>query len=100
MAGVIDKNGVQWERCNSCGCFTRMSTMEYEEPCSKYRFGRDLCRFCATAIRVCRNHPGKEAEWVELHRASHIGIPGEEHLIKFWVEVNAVLPIVLRERGE
>lgn len=50
MSGVIDKAGVQWERCNECGAFTRISSLWYEERSSKYTCGRDLCSNCVEKL--------------------------------------------------
>ena len=50
MAGVIDENGIQWERCNCCGRFVRLEDdMGYEYPSAKHPYGRDLCVNCVDA---------------------------------------------------
>lgn len=46
MSGVIDENGVQWERCNSCSNFVRFDLLFFEQPSERYEFGRDLCEDC------------------------------------------------------
>jgi NAD-dependent SIR2 family protein deacetylase len=52
MSGVIDENGVQWERCNGCGKHVRLDDLGYEKPSKKFPYGRDLCVECAdTFIR-------------------------------------------------
>lgn len=38
MAGVIDSNGQQWERCNVCCEFVPIQTLLYD--------GRDICPAC------------------------------------------------------
>ena len=50
MSGVIDEDGVQWERCNRCAGFTRFENLCYEEPTDEFRFGRDLCEDCVNAM--------------------------------------------------
>lgn len=43
------------------------------------------------ADNVVRHHPKNPLEWCELHRASHIGIAGEEAIMAHWVNVAAEL---------
>ena len=45
--GVIDDNGIQWEKCNSCGEFTKMNLLHYEQPSLLFKYGRDLCNICS-----------------------------------------------------
>lgn len=47
MAGVIDDDGIQWERCNACTNWTRLQDMHYQFPGGDYPYGRDLCTACA-----------------------------------------------------
>jgi hypothetical protein len=47
MSGVVDKNGVQWERCNGCAGWVNINQLRYEKPSEKYQYGRDLCPRCA-----------------------------------------------------
>jgi len=46
MAGVIDKNGQQWERCNKCGKWVKFEKLKYGEKTIEFPFGRDLCSNC------------------------------------------------------
>jgi hypothetical protein len=46
MSGVIDEDGQQWERCNGCARFVRFEELKYEQPTTRFRYGRDLCRAC------------------------------------------------------
>lgn len=46
MCGVIDENGVQWERCNVCSNWTDIDSLGYEPPSKKYEHGRDICLDC------------------------------------------------------
>ena len=50
MAGVIDKNGVQWERCCVCGNFTKLTSLGYSPPTKKYPYGLDICLSCANKL--------------------------------------------------
>lgn len=50
MAGVVDKAGVQWERCNGCGKATRLDDLGYQKPCKEFRHGRDLCVSCFNGL--------------------------------------------------
>lgn len=50
MAGVIDENGVQWERCNGCGLFTRLTSLGYQPKTKAYPHGRDLCLKCVNGL--------------------------------------------------
>lgn len=43
MSGVIDKNGVQWERTSCCGAYVPIGDLEYEPPSAQNPYGRDLC---------------------------------------------------------
>lgn len=47
MAGVIDRQGIQWEHCNKCGQWESIGNLRYEKPSEQFRYGRDLCRKCA-----------------------------------------------------
>lgn len=55
MSGVIDENGIQWERCNSCIQFVNIDDMLYEQPTVDFEFGRDLCPDCY----YCRISPAE-----------------------------------------
>lgn len=46
MGGVIDENGQQWEKCNSCLQFVAIQDLEYEQPSEEFKYGRDLCWGC------------------------------------------------------
>jgi hypothetical protein len=48
MAGVVDKNGIQWERCNACAGWVKIQDLLYERPSEAHEYGRDLCITCAT----------------------------------------------------
>lgn len=48
MAGVIDADGQQWERCNGCAEFVKIETLLYEQPSEEFKYGRDLCPTCAS----------------------------------------------------
>lgn len=50
MAGVIDDNGVQWERCNGCTTFVKLDDLGYEPVSTTYKYGRDLCIKCVNAL--------------------------------------------------
>lgn len=45
MSGVIE-NGVQWERCNCCTTFTKLTSLGYEPPSAQFEHGRDICLDC------------------------------------------------------
>lgn len=47
MAGVIDSDGQQWERCNGCTEFVEIERLKYEPPSDEFKYGRDLCPDCA-----------------------------------------------------
>ena len=47
MSGVICDDGVQWERCNGCGGWSKLDELYYERPNQKHPDGRDLCPRCA-----------------------------------------------------
>lgn len=49
MSGVIDDNGVQWEHCNDCGKFVRLTNLGYLKPSEAYPHGKDLCVRCVDA---------------------------------------------------
>lgn len=66
MAGVIDKNGVQWERCTNCGSSVRITNLGYEQPSKNFKFGRDLCIDCVNRLPQYRMRKIKPAfEWVQ-----------------------------------
>lgn len=50
MAGVIDEQGVQWERCNGCGEFTRLDNLGYQKPSKAHQYGRMLCIACVNKL--------------------------------------------------
>lgn len=50
MAGVIDKNGTQWEHCCICGRFVRLSNLGYERPSPTYPYGRDIGICCINRV--------------------------------------------------
>lgn len=53
MAGVIDNNNVQWEHCNECAKYVRLTDLGYEKPSAQHKHGRDLCAQCVdTNIRI------------------------------------------------
>lgn len=62
MSGVILEDGVQWEHCNCCGKFVKLSTLTYEQPSEKYRHGRDIGPCCVGHKVDCYKPPeiGKE----------------------------------------
>lgn len=63
MSGVIDEDGVQWERCNECGKWVRLERLVYAHPDEDHPYGQDLCHDCAEALM------DDEAEWyAELNR--------------------------------
>ena len=65
MSGVIDSNGVQWERCNGCGLFTRLDNLGYQKPSKQYEYGRDLCIECVNKLpqwHLARIRPAKS--WI------------------------------------
>ena len=49
MSGVQDSNGVQWERCNVCTKYVRLTNLGYEPPSVKHQHGRDICLTCTNA---------------------------------------------------
>ena len=63
MSGVVDKNGVQWERTNCCGHFVRIDLLKYEQPSEEHKYGRDICPMfptCGTQAEqdsYARQHP-------------------------------------------
>lgn len=60
MSGVIDSQGIQWERCNGCAKFIKMENLGYEEPSSHYKYGRSLCISCTnTAPDINKVRPAK-----------------------------------------
>lgn len=50
MSGVIDDKGVQWERCNGCASFVRLTDLGYQPPTREHKLGRDLCIKCVCAL--------------------------------------------------
>jgi hypothetical protein len=46
MSGVL-VNGVQWEHCDECNQWVRLSKLKYEPPSEKYPYGRDIGPCCA-----------------------------------------------------
>lgn len=50
MAGVIDDNGVQWERCNGCGSWKRLDNLGYLQPTEQQPNGLDLCVDCVDTL--------------------------------------------------
>ena len=46
MAGVIDGNGVQWERCNACAKWVTTDNLGYVKPSPTHPHGQDLCVSC------------------------------------------------------
>jgi hypothetical protein len=46
MAGVIDPDGTQWEKCHECGKWVRIETLCFEPPSKQFEYGRDLCQEC------------------------------------------------------
>ena len=55
MSGVIDGKGVQWEHCNLCGEWIKISMLGYEPPSKEYDCGRDIC------IKCTNKHPNIES---------------------------------------
>lgn len=52
MAGVIT-DGVQWEHCNGCGEYVRLTNLGWLKPTAKQPHGLDLCVRCVdTLIRT------------------------------------------------
>ena len=65
MAGVIGLDGVQWEHCNSCGGWVKLTDLGYDQPSKGYPHGRDLCMKCANQLpqaRLRKLIPGKD--WI------------------------------------
>lgn len=60
MSGVVDDNGVQWERCNECSKWVRYEELRYKEPSAEHQHGRDLCPRCEVALRLARLVKRKE----------------------------------------
>lgn len=47
MAGVIDENGQQWEKCNICGEFIRFpQDLGFVKPRKNHPYGTDICVKC------------------------------------------------------
>lgn len=46
MSGVVDEHGVQWEHCNGCDRFVRLTNLGYEPPSETFKYGRMLCIKC------------------------------------------------------
>lgn len=46
MSGVIDKNGVQWEKCNRCLQWVDIDDLCYREASDEHPYGEDLCPGC------------------------------------------------------
>ncbi len=48
MSGVIDDNGIQWERCNDCGEYTKFTELYNISPeNADNRYGLVVCPSCA-----------------------------------------------------
>ena len=60
MAGVIGTDGIQWERCNGCGDWEEFDFLGYEQPSTRFPYGRDLCRACV------RDPEGMEARRISV----------------------------------
>lgn len=66
MAGVVDKDGVQWERCSCCSTFKRLDNLGYEPPSAEYEYGRDMCIACTNTVRdIERVQPAKS--WLPVY---------------------------------
>lgn len=50
MSGVIDSNGIQWERCNGCANFVKLIELGYQPKSKQYPYGRDLCIKCVNKL--------------------------------------------------
>ncbi len=54
MSGIMDENGVQWERTNCCGRWCRYEHLRYGRPHriypTKYIGDIDLCPDCADGL--------------------------------------------------
>ena len=50
MSGVIDENGVQWERCNECNGWVRLDSLGYQKPSKQHQYGRMICLTCANKM--------------------------------------------------
>lgn len=78
MSGVIDRNGVQWERCNNCLAFVKIQALGYEQPSEQYPHGRDLCPRCARGsakTRAIRRVRGIKAHAEEKARYENTLFP-------------------------
>jgi hypothetical protein len=59
--GIIDDDGVQWERTNCCGEFVKFDDLLYMQPTKDHPYGLDICANCADnldavleSIRIAR----------------------------------------------
>ena len=50
MCGVIGEDGIQWERCNVCGEFTKMDNLGYLPRNLENEFGLDICISCTNSL--------------------------------------------------
>ena len=70
MSGVIIDD-VQWERCNHCSRFVRMSNLGYEKPSPQRPHGRDLCVTCVDhlihALYLRFDHVRPAVSWVAAY---------------------------------
>lgn len=55
MAGVVDLDGQQWERCNECSKWVKYEDLKYAEPTPEHKHGRDLCPRCEVAQRLLKH---------------------------------------------
>jgi hypothetical protein len=70
MSGVLDSNGIQWEHCNVCGMFTKLTMLGYQPKSKKYPHGRDICIKCVNQLthwHLSRVIPAKD--WIANREA-------------------------------
>ena len=50
MSGVIDDDGVQWERCDFCAKWQRLDNLGYEPPTREHKYGRMVGLCCINNV--------------------------------------------------
>jgi hypothetical protein len=48
MVGItVTHNNTHWKLCDGCGRYIRIDLLSYEHPTGEFKYGRNLCYWCA-----------------------------------------------------
>lgn len=65
MSGVVDRNGVQWERCTICADWVRIDDLGFlpKNVMLKLPHGADACLKCANSVPGLAKHVQPARTW-------------------------------------